>query len=75
MFDVIIVGAGAAGMSCALVLGSAKERPYVSNKRIGIITHQKNSHLQNALFNNVFTVNLFTHDVSIAKLKALLDAF
>ena len=51
MFDVLIIGAGASGMSCALVLGSAKNRPYVIDKKIGIITHQKTSHLQTALFN------------------------
>lgn len=53
MFDVLIVGGGAAGMSCALVLGSAKSKPFAMNKRIGIVMHQRSSHLQNALFNNV----------------------
>ena len=53
MFDVLIIGGGAAGLSCALVLGSAKDKPYAKGKRIGIITHQKTSHLQEALFNNV----------------------
>ncbi|OUS01399.1 pyridine nucleotide-disulfide oxidoreductase [Flavobacteriales bacterium 33_180_T64] len=53
MFDVFIIGGGAAGMSCALVLGSAKSKPFAENKRIGIAMHQRNSHLQNALFNNV----------------------
>lgn len=52
-YDVLIIGAGAAGMSCALVLGSAIGKPFATDKRIGIITHQKTSHLQNALFNNV----------------------
>ena len=52
-YDVLIIGAGAAGMSCALVLGSAKDKAYAQGKTIGIITHQKTSHLQNALFNNV----------------------
>ena len=51
--DVLIVGGGAAGMSCALVLGSANEKAFAKDKRIAIITHQKTSHLQNALFNNV----------------------
>ena len=46
MFDALIIGGGAAGMSCALVLGSAYKRPYVENKRIGVFTHQKTSHLQ-----------------------------
>ena len=52
-FDVLIIGGGAAGMSCALVLGSAKDKPYAQNKRTGIILHQKTSHLQTALFYNV----------------------
>ena len=53
MFDVLIIGGGAAGMSCALVLGSAQTKDFVKDKRIGIIMHQKTSHLQSALFNNV----------------------
>ncbi|WP_298894025.1 NAD(P)/FAD-dependent oxidoreductase [uncultured Psychroserpens sp.] len=53
MFDAFIIGGGAAGMSCALVLGSAKLKPFAEHKRIGIVMHQRTSHLQNALFNNV----------------------
>ncbi|GAL66035.1 putative protein [Jejuia pallidilutea] len=41
MHDVLIIGGGAAGMSCALVLGSAKEKPFAKDKQIAIITHQK----------------------------------
>jgi len=52
-FDVLIVGGGAAGMSCALILGSAMRKSYAENKKVGIILHQKTSDLQNALFNNV----------------------
>ena len=52
-FDALIIGAGAAGMSCALVLGSAKPKAFASDKHVGIIVHQKTSHLQSALFNNV----------------------
>ena len=52
-FDALIIGGGAAGMSCALVLGSAINKPYAANKQIGIVMHQKTSHLQTALFNNV----------------------
>ena len=52
-FDVLIIGAGVAGMQCALVLGSAKDKPFAQNKSIGLIAHQRSSHLQNALFNNV----------------------
>jgi thioredoxin reductase len=53
IYDAFIIGGGAAGMSCALVLGSAKPKPYAENKRIAIVMHQRTSHLQNALFNNV----------------------
>jgi hypothetical protein len=53
MFNVLIIGGGTAGLSCALVLGSAKKLTFSQNKSIGIITHQKTSDLQNALFNNV----------------------
>jgi len=52
-FDVLIIGGGAAGLSCALVLGSAKDKAFAKGKAIAIVTHQKTSHLQNALFNNV----------------------
>ncbi len=52
-FDVLIIGGGAAGMSCALILGSAKEKDFAKDKKIGIIIHQKASHLKDALFNNV----------------------
>lgn len=56
MYDALILGGGAAGMSCALVLGSARGREYVAEKKIGLIAHQKSSHLQNALFNNVLGI-------------------
>ncbi len=56
MFDVLIIGGGVSGMSCALVLGSAKKKPFVSEKKIGIFTHQKTSSLQEALFNNAYGI-------------------
>ena len=52
-FDALIIGGGVSGMQCALVLGSAKNKPLAQDKNIGIIAHQRASHLQNALFNNV----------------------
>jgi len=55
-FDVLIIGGGAAGMSCALLLGSAKNTPFAKNKKIGIIMHQKASALNNGLFNNVLGI-------------------
>lgn len=56
MFDVLIIGGGVSGMSCALVLGSAYKKPFVTDKKIGIITHQKASSLQDALFNNAYGI-------------------
>lgn len=53
MFDALIIGGGAAGLQCSLVLGSAQGKPFAADKLIGIIVHQKTSHLQTALFNNV----------------------
>jgi thioredoxin reductase len=52
-FNVLIIGGGVAGLQCALVLGSAQKKPFAIDKKIGIVLHQKTSHLQNALFNNV----------------------
>jgi len=52
-FDALVIGGGAAGMSCALVLGSALKKPFAEGKKVGIIMHQKASHLESALFNNV----------------------
>ena len=57
MFDVLIIGGGAAGMQCALVLGSALQKPYATNKKTGIIIHQRTSHLQSALFNNALGIS------------------
>lgn len=56
MFDVLILGGGVSGMSCALVLGSAKNKPFVTEKSIGIIAHQKNSNLQEAVINNAYGI-------------------
>lgn len=56
MFDVLIIGGGVSGISCALVLGSAKNKSFVTDKKIGIITHQKTSSLQEALLNNVYGI-------------------
>lgn len=56
MFDVLIIGGGVSGVSCALILGSAQQKSFVSNKRIGIISHQKTSALQEAVFNNAYGI-------------------
>ncbi len=56
MFDVLLIGGGVSGMSCALVLGSAKNKSFVTDKKIGIIAHQKASALQEALINNGYGI-------------------
>ena len=56
MFDVLIIGGGVSGISCALVLGSAKSKSFASDKKIGIITHQKNAALQEAIINNGYGI-------------------
>lgn len=66
-FDLLIIGGGAAGMSCALVVGSAMEKPYAVNKKAGIILHQKSSHLQSALLKNVFGIEPGTHGGELLK--------
>ena len=55
-FNVLIIGGGVSGISCALVLGSAKNKPFASEKKIGIFTHQKSSALQEAVFNNAYGI-------------------
>ena len=56
MYDVLIIGGGVSGVSCALLLGSAKNKVFASDKKIGIIAHQKASSLQNGVYNNVYGI-------------------
>lgn len=56
MFDVLVIGGGVSGMSCALVMGSAHNKAFAVDKKIGIIAHQKSSSLQEALFNNAYGI-------------------
>lgn len=66
-YDVLIIGGGAAAMSCALLLGSAKENSYAQNKTVGIVLHQKTSHLQTAVFLNVLGLSPGTPGSKILK--------
>lgn len=54
MFDVLIIGGGVSGVSCALILGSAHKKAFAADKKIGILTHQKASSLQDAIFHNAY---------------------
>lgn len=76
-YDVLIIGGGVAAMQCALVLGSAKNKVYASNKKIGIILHQKASHLQSAIFNNVLGIAPKTlgKNILIEGKKQLVDLY
>ena len=56
MFDLLIIGGGVSGVSCALIIGSANQKPFASSKKIGLIAHQKASSLQEALFNNAYGI-------------------
>ena len=66
-FDCLIIGGGVSGMQCALVLGSAKNKPFAIDKKIGIIVHQRASHLENALFNNALGLSPKTLGKDILK--------
>lgn len=57
MFDVLVIGGGVSGVSCALVLGSAQNKVFAKEKKIGIIAHQKTASLQMALFNNAYGIS------------------
>ena len=56
MFDLLLLGGGVSGDSCALILGSAHRKPFASTKELGLIAHQKASSLQDALFNNAYGI-------------------
>jgi thioredoxin reductase len=56
MLDVLIIGACVSGVSCAMVLGSAQNKPFANDKKIAIVAHQKASSLQNAIFNNAYGI-------------------
>lgn len=64
-FDLLIVGGGSAGLSCALVVGSGLQKDFARNKKAGIILHQRSSHLQSALLNNVFGIAAGTKGVEL----------
>ncbi|MCW2120444.1 NAD(P)/FAD-dependent oxidoreductase [Flavobacterium sp. 7A] len=56
LLDSLIIGGGVSGISCALVLGSAQQKNFAKDKKITIITHQKTSALQDAIFYNAYGI-------------------
>lgn len=77
VFDVLIIGGGVAGMQCALVLGSGLKKPFAKSKKVGILLHQRSSHLQKALFNNVLglTSGTLGEDILIQGKKQLTENY
>lgn len=77
MFDVLIIGGGVSGVSCALVLGSAQKKPFVSDKKIAIVMHQRASSLQNAVFHNAYGIPAGTLGKDLLKnsVNQLADSF
>lgn len=65
IFDVLIIGGGAAGLSCALTLGSAEKKPFAANKKIGVFTHNISSAMNKGLFNNSLGIAQGTKGVTI----------
>ena len=76
-YDALIIGGGVSGMQCAMVLGSAHDKPYAKGKKITLFAHQRASHLQNALFNNVLGLEKGTlgRDVLTSGLEHLSDKY
>lgn len=57
MLDVLIIGGGVSGVSCALILGSAQKKIFAQDKSIAIIAHQNASSLQDAIFYNAYGIS------------------
>ncbi|WP_423820154.1 FAD-dependent oxidoreductase [Salinimicrobium sp. TIG7-5_MAKvit] len=55
-YDALIIGGGAAGLSCALVLGSGLSKDFAAGKKVGLIAHQRASHLSSAKLYNVLGI-------------------
>lgn len=66
MYDLLIIGGGPAAISCAMVLGSAASKPYMTDKKIGMIAHQKTADLNAAVLNNLFGVALGASGKAVA---------
>lgn len=77
MFDVLILGGGVSGMSCALILGSAKSKPFATDKNIGIVAHQKVSALQEAVINNAYGIpsGKLGSDLLVESLEHLSESY
>lgn len=59
-YDVLIIGGSVAGVSCAMILGSASKKAFVADKKMAIIAHQKASALQDGIYNNAYGIPVGT---------------
>ncbi len=67
MYDLIIIGGGPSAINCGLILGSAHKKPYVANKKIGIIANQLTSDMQAGTYNNFYGVSYGTSGKDLLK--------
>ena len=76
-FDALIIGGGAAGLSCALVLGSGLSKSFCEGKKVGIVAHQRTSHLSSALLNNALGIPAGTagKEILISGLRQLENLY
>lgn len=65
IFDVLIIGGGAAGLSCAITLGSANQKSFAVNKKTGIFIHNASSAMNKGLFNNSLGITAGTKGADI----------
>lgn len=72
IYDLLIVGGSAAGISCAMILGSASKKVFVTDKKIALIAHQKASALQDGIYNNAYGIPPGTLGSDLLK-KTLLN--
>ncbi|AWG21153.1 pyridine nucleotide-disulfide oxidoreductase [Flavobacterium faecale] len=75
--DVLIIGGGVSSLSCALVLGSAQHKTFATDKKIAVLTHQKASALQDAIFYNAYGIPAGTlgSDLLLTSTTQLADTY
>jgi thioredoxin reductase len=75
MFDVLIIGGGVSGISCALVLGSAKDKNFAADKEVGVFTHQKIIITTGSCFNNWNSAGSLGSDLLVQSTKHLSQLY
>ena len=73
--DVLIIGGGAGGLSCAITLASAQERPWFNDRRIVVVDDDRGD-LHKALLNNAPGVEPGTRGTELlGRLRQQLEQF